>query len=168
MWAKKIEERILNVKRRASRNERKQLKEQGVLVPKGKAGRKKKSPTTTAVPEMPEGETVESLEVQQKELQQLSKKTPPDLHKIRELMDSTFPKRRMEVLKDDVRVWKLLINYPPLKEYKGNEASRESIHSSLKPNFVLPCFYPIYFFSVHLPCRVEFTFLNEPFAASYC
>jgi hypothetical protein len=53
---KEIEERILNVKRRAARNERKQLKEQGVLEPKGKAGRRKNISTTTAVPGIPEGE----------------------------------------------------------------------------------------------------------------
>ena len=38
-------------------------------------------------------------------------------------MDTTFPFRRRDVLLNNVRVWKLLKEYPPLENGNGSEVS---------------------------------------------
>lgn len=122
-WSKKIKERLLNLKRKVSRAEKKKFQEQGVEIPKGKPGRKRKSKQGeqiyTAVPAIPEGETEETIEMVHQELKDLCKSGRGDLNKINQLMDATFPKRRRDILTKNLRVWDLLKQYPPLQEKKG-------------------------------------------------
>ena len=112
-WAKKIEDRILNLRRRDARNER---KDDGVFLPKGKPGRKKKERKGETV-----GETPETIELQRKKLLAIHKKGVYDLKEVAVLMDNTFAQRRRDVLVNDTRVWKLLQDYPVLKDNRGTQ-----------------------------------------------
>jgi hypothetical protein len=56
LWATKIEERVLNL-RRASRNNKRKYLEEGIVIPKGKSGRKRsRKQAMVALPSIPEGE----------------------------------------------------------------------------------------------------------------
>ncbi len=44
-----------------------------------------------------------------------------DLAQVKNLMDYTYPKRRRDVILDNTRVWKLLQDYPFLKDDKGTQ-----------------------------------------------
>ncbi|XP_028408234.1 uncharacterized protein LOC114530819 [Dendronephthya gigantea] len=118
-WAKKIEHRILSHRRRDARNERKRLQEHGVVLPKGKPGRKKKKRKEDPLPTIPDGETPETMESQRKKLLAIHSNGVYDLKQVAMLMDNTFAQRRREVLVNDTRVWKLLQDYPGLKDNKG-------------------------------------------------
>jgi hypothetical protein len=72
---------------------------------------------------MPEGDTPETIAEMQKELKELCKSGSSDRDKIRQLMESTFPQRRRDVLTLNVKVLDLVKQYPPLEERKGTEAS---------------------------------------------
>ena len=117
-WAKKIGERLPNIRRRISRNER---KTHGVVT-KGRPGRKKKN-VHVIVPSIPDGETVETLETQKKELIEMYRKGSNQLSKVEVLMDNTFPIRRQTVLVEDTRVWQLLQQYPFFRDDKGVQVS---------------------------------------------
>ena len=119
-WAQKIQERVLNLRRRSSRNEKRKLLEEGIVVPKGKPGRKKTKITPT-LPEFPEGETEETLEEQRKQLVKMANQGTQDLVRVKVLMDNTFAKRRKDVILNDTRVWMILRDYPFLKNSKGVE-----------------------------------------------
>ena len=96
----------------------------GVQIPKNKPGRKRKSLSYTCnIPYIPEGETEETIETQRKEMMKINMNGTQDFPKMKLLMDNTFPKQRRDVLQDSVRVWKILEEYPCLKEAKGVEAS---------------------------------------------
>lgn len=94
-----------------------------MVIPKGKPGRKKRKAQTTALPSIPEGETEETLEAQQKVLVGMWRDGKHDLPRVKALMDNTFAKRRREVLINNLRVWQLLNKYPFLKDCKGVEVS---------------------------------------------
>lgn len=122
VWVAKIQERILNLRRRAARHEKRKFLEEGVVIPKGKSGRKKaKKDKRVELPSLPEGETDETLEVQRIQLVQMFNEGSKDLTRVKVLMDNTFPKRRRDVLLTHARVWKLVKDYPFLKQ--GNEVS---------------------------------------------
>lgn len=116
-----MEERILNLRRRAARNERKKHEENGVQLPKGKPGRKRKSLNHASIPDIPEGETEETMEDQRKEIIKIHRNGTQDLPRIKTLMNNTFPKRRRNVLQDNARIWQILEDYPCLKDDKGIE-----------------------------------------------
>lgn len=121
-WAKKIQERVLNLRRRSARNEKRKFLEEGIVIPKGKPGRKKTKIVST-LPSFPEGETEETLEEQRKQLVQMSNQGSQDLTRIKVLMDNTFAKRRRDVLLNDTRVWMIVRDYPFLKNSKGVEVN---------------------------------------------
>lgn len=121
MWAEKINERIWNLKRLASRNEKKRLKEEGVVVPQGQPGRKAKKSSSSELPPTIEGETRDTLESQRLELQKVWKTSPRVAQQIRTLMEKTFPLRRSFILKEDVLLWRILQDYPAFQDAKGNE-----------------------------------------------
>jgi hypothetical protein len=124
IWANKIEERVLNLRRRASRNNKRKCLEEGVVIPKGKPGRKRsKKQATVSFPSIPERETEETIKAQKKLLVEMFNNGSQDLTKVKVLMDNTFPQRRREVLISNVRVWKLLNEYPFFKNGKGVEVS---------------------------------------------
>ena len=88
---------------------------------KGKPGRKKQVLAANIIPGIPDSETVDTLQDQNQQIQQKCCKGSPDLSTIRMLMDATFPLRRREILTNNLRVWKLLKEYPPLENGNGNE-----------------------------------------------
>lgn len=94
-----------------------------VATVKGKPGRKKQQSATSIVPAIPDGETAETPEEKKKLLQESCQESSSDLKLLRQLMNSTFPLRRREVLLTNVRVWKLLKEYPPLESSTGSEVS---------------------------------------------
>jgi len=61
------------------------------------------------------------------------------------LMDATFPLRRREILTNNLRVWKLLKEYPPLENGNGNEVIKTFL-------------VPVFFFSLY---GKEFNAKNE-------
>lgn len=90
-----------------------------MVVPKGKPGRKKKQGKNNTVPVIPDGETNETLEIQRQKLVEMFRKGSRDSVQVKVLMDNTYPKRRRDVLLENTRVWKLLQDYPFLKDDKG-------------------------------------------------
>lgn len=115
---------MLNLRRRAARNDRKRYQEDGVVLPKGKPGRKK-AVKGVIIPAIPDGETEETIETQRKELVEMHKNGTRDLLRIRMLMDNTFAKRRRDVLINSTRVWQLLQQYPCLKNGTGTQIKGE-------------------------------------------
>ena len=116
VWVTKIQERVLNLRRRAAKHEKRKLLEEGVVVPKGKAGRKKmKQEEREELPMLPEGETEKTLEAHRNQLVQMFNEGSKDLTKVKVLMENTFPKRRKDVVVNHTRVWKLVKDYPYLK-----------------------------------------------------
>ena len=71
MWVRKIQERFANEKKKFAKAEKKRMQEQGIEVPEGKPGRKRKHANVSVVPAFPEGETEETLESQRKQLVQI-------------------------------------------------------------------------------------------------
>ena len=108
------------MRRRAARNEKRKYLDEGIVIPKGKPGRKK---TKATLPSLPEGETEETSEEQRKKLIHLFNNGSQDFQKVKVLMDNTFAKRRQDVIKNDARVWKIVRDYPFLKNAKGVEVS---------------------------------------------
>lgn len=117
-WSKKIQERVLNLRRRLARNEKRKFLEEGIVIPKGKPGRKKTKIMST-LPIYPDGETEETLEEQRKQLAQMFDQGSQDLARIKVLMDNTYARRRRDVLLNDTRVWMIVRDYPFLKNGKG-------------------------------------------------
>lgn len=116
---------MANSHKRANKNVNKKLYQlegdAATETVKGKPGRKKQQSASSTVPAIPDGETMDTLEEKKKHLQECCKEGAPDLKAIRQLMNSTFPLRRREVLMTNVRVWKLLKDYPPLENSTGSE-----------------------------------------------
>ena len=104
------------MRRRAAKHEKRKLLEEGVVVPKGKAGRKKmKQEEREELPMLPEGETEKTLEAHRNQLVQMFNEGSKVLTKVKVLMENTFPKRRKDVVVNHTRVWKLVKDYPYLK-----------------------------------------------------
>ena len=97
------------------------MEAEGIAVLKSKPGRKKKQLKKTAIPCIPPGETEETMNEHQRKLVELHRKGNPDYTQVKLLMDNTYPKRRREVLHNNIRVWKLLQDYPFLKDNNGNQ-----------------------------------------------
>ena len=107
------------MKKKLAKAERKALEADGMVVPKGKPGRKKKQGKNNTVPVIPDGETNETLEIQRQKLVEMFRKGSRDSVQVKVLMDNTYPKQRRDVLLENTRVWKLLQDYPFLKDDKG-------------------------------------------------
>ena len=103
------------MKKKLAKAERKALEADGMVVPKGKPGRKKKQGENNTVLVIPDGETNETLEIQRQKLVEMFRKGSRDSVQVKVLMDNTYPKRRRDVLLENTRVWKLLQDYPFLK-----------------------------------------------------
>ena len=113
-----------NLNKRASKARKELYQAEGEPVPlKGKPGRKKKQLAATIAPTLPDGQTSEALEEQKKQIVECCQEGSPDLRLVHQLMDSTFPLRRREVLLNNARVWELLKEYPPLGNSIGTEVS---------------------------------------------
>ena len=94
------------------------MQEDGVVLPKGKPGRTKER-KVDALPDIPDGETPETIELQRKKLLAIHNNVVYDLKQVAILMENTFAQRHQDVLVNNTRVWKLLQDYPVLKEKKG-------------------------------------------------
>ena len=102
------------------------------MVTKGKPGRKKKvSHPAAVVPAIPEGMTSETYLEQVKTIQSEWKKGKKDYTLLRELMVSTYPMRRREILTQNVWVWKLLQDFPTFGSSSGSEVFNFQILSFL-------------------------------------
>ncbi|XP_046864437.1 uncharacterized protein LOC124458470 [Xenia sp. Carnegie-2017] len=125
LWANKIADRVLSLRRRASQAQKRKRLEEGVLIPKGKPGRKSKKSACNSLPSLPEGETKAAIVIQQKQLVEMFNIGSQDLSKINVLMNNTFAHRRRDILVNNTRVWKLLHDYPFFKHTKGVELKAE-------------------------------------------
>ena len=70
-------------------------------------------------PQIPEGETLQTLPSYCLKLLDMTQKGIKDLGATKQLMDLTFPKHRRNVIEDNTRVWKILEEYPCLKDGRG-------------------------------------------------
>ena len=78
--------------RRAAKHKKRKLLEEGVVVPKAKAGRKKMKQ------EEREEKTEKTLEVHRNQLVQMFNEGSKDLTKVKVLMENTFSKRRKDAV----------------------------------------------------------------------
>lgn len=122
------------MRKRSARHEKRKFQEQGVPVSKGKPGCKKVSSKKPIIRIIPDGETEETLENQRKKLVEMYRKGTQDLSQVKLLMDNTFSKRRRDVLLG--RVWKVLQDYPFLKDDKGIQMKAELARILDKENLV--------------------------------
>ena len=120
-WAKKIKDRFENLNKKKNREMRKLFIPEGQEVPKGKLGRKKAIHPSSVIPAIPEGVTDDTYEEQRKEIVTQWRKSKKNYSLIKELMSSTFPMRRREVLTQNVRVWKIMEDFPNFASSSGNE-----------------------------------------------
>lgn len=93
------------MKKKLAKAERKALEADGMVVPKGKPGRKKKQGENNTVLVIPDGETNETLEIQRQKLVEMFRKGSRDSVQVEVLMDNTYPKRRRDVLLENTRVY---------------------------------------------------------------
>ena len=105
-WAKKkIKDRFENLNKKKNRDTRKLFIQEGQEVPKGKPGRKKAihpSSVIPAIPAIPEGVTDDTYNEQRKQIVTEWRKSKKNYSLLKELMSSTFPIRRREVLTQNV------------------------------------------------------------------
>ena len=123
---------MANLNKWANKARKEPYQIEGEPVPsKGKPGRKKKQSAATIVPALPDGETSEALEEQKKQIVACCQEGSPDLHLVYQLMDTTFPLRRREVLLNNARVWELRKEYPPLGNSTGTEVSLPTLFQTV-------------------------------------
>ena len=100
----------------------KMCRQEGLEVQKGKPGRKKKTPHPSAIiPAIPEGETDDTYQEQKKRIGMEWKKSKKDYNLLRDLMASTFPMRRRKILTKNLRVWKIMEDFPNFGSSMENE-----------------------------------------------
>lgn len=95
--------------------------QEGQEVPKGKPGRKKAIHPSSVIPAIPERVTDDTYEEHRKQIVTEWRKSKKNYSLIKELMSSTFPIRRREVLTQNVRVWKIMQDFPNFASSSGNE-----------------------------------------------
>ena len=119
-----------------NRDIRKLFIQEGQEVPKGKPGRKKAIHPSSVIPAIPEGVTDDTYNEQRKQITEW-RKSKRNYSLLKELMSSTFLIRR-EVLTQNVRVWKIMEDFPNFASSSGNE-----VHSffscKLKPISTVHC-----------------------------
>lgn len=116
--------RIHNINKKVNKGAKKVLyQSDDDAVVEVKCGRKKAQSPTVTIPAIPDGETDDTLHEQKKELKELCSRGSPDLRKVKHLMDTTFPIRRKSILTENMRVWELVKDYPPLEFNSGSEVN---------------------------------------------
>ena len=102
---------------------RKKYQQEGLEVQKGKPGRKKKAPQPSAViPAIPKGTTEHTYGEQKRTISVEWKKSKKHYNLLWDLMTSTFPMRRREILtKNLLRVWQIMEDFPNFGSSSGNE-----------------------------------------------
>ena len=117
---KKIKDRFENLNKKKNRDIRKLLLQEGQEVPEGKPGRKKVIHPSSVIPAIPEGVTDDTYNEQRKQITEW-RKSKKNYSLLKELMSSTFPIRRQEVLTQNVRVGKIMEDFPNFASSSGNE-----------------------------------------------
>lgn len=142
-WAKKIKDRFENLNKKKNKEIKKAFQQERKEVPKGKPGRKKSIHLTSVIPAIPEGETDETYAMQKKRISDQWKKNKKDRSLLRNLMISTYPMRRREIITMNLRVWQVLEAFPPLGSSTGSEVD-----------------YSVYLYSMHVICTLISTIFN--------
>ena len=117
---KKIKDRFENLNKKKNRDMRKLFLQEGQEVPEGKPGRKKAIHPSSVIPAIPEGVTDDTYNEQRKQITEW-RKSKKNYSLLKELMSSTFPIRRQEVLTQNVRVGKIMEDFPNFASSSGNE-----------------------------------------------
>ncbi|CAB3983858.1 RNA-directed DNA polymerase from transposon BS [Paramuricea clavata] len=86
---------------------------------------KKSIHLTSVIPAIPEGETDQTYAMQKKRISDQWKKNKKDRSLLRNLMISTYPMRRREIITMNLRVWQVLEAFPPLGSSTGSEIRAE-------------------------------------------
>ena len=116
---KKIKDRFENLNKK-NRDMRKLFIQEGQEVPRGKPGRKKAIHPSSVILAIPEGVTDDTYKEQRKQITEW-RKSKKNYSLLKELMSSTFPIRRQEVLTQNVRVGKIMEDFPNFGSSSGNE-----------------------------------------------
>ena len=118
-----MKDRFENLNKKKNKEMKKFHQQEGLEVPKGKPGRKKKATHPSAViPAIPEGVTEETYAEQRKRINdEWSKKSNKDYNLIKGLMGDTYPMRRREILTKNLRVWEILDQFPIFASKSGSE-----------------------------------------------
>ena len=117
-----MKDRFENLNKKKNKEMRKIYQQEGLEVPKGKPGRKKKAPHPSAViPAIPEGVTEDTYGEQKRRISEEWKKSKKDYNLLRDLMATTFPMRRREILTKNLRVWQIMKDFPNFGSSSGNE-----------------------------------------------
>ena len=117
----KIKDRFENLNKKKNRDMRKLFIQEGQEVPKGKPGRKRAIHPSSVIPAIPERVTDDTYEEQRKQIVTEWRKSKKNYSLLKELMSSTFPIRRWEVPTQNVRVWKIMEDFPNFAFSSGNE-----------------------------------------------
>ena len=116
--------RIHNINKKAKKGAKKLLyQSDDDAIAKVKCRRKKAQSPTTTIIAIPDGETGNTLDEQEKGVKRAVLQGSPDLRKVKHLMDTTFPIRRKSILTENMRVWELVKEYPPLEFNYGGEVN---------------------------------------------
>ena len=116
--------RIHNINKKAKKGAKKLLyQSDDDAIVKVKCRRKKAQSPTTIITAIPDWETGETLDEQKKGVKRAVLQGSPDLRKVKHLMDTTFPIRRKSILRENMRVWELVKEYPPLEFNYGGEVN---------------------------------------------
>lgn len=118
-----MKDRFENLNKKKNKEMKKFYQQEGVEVPKGEPGRKKKATHPSAViPAIPEGVTEDTYTDQRKRIRdEWSKKSNKDYNLIKDLMIDTYPMRRREILTKKLRVWEILDQFPNFASKSGSE-----------------------------------------------
>ena len=102
---------------------RKMYQPEELEVQNGKPGRKKKAPHPSAViPAIPKGTTEDTYGQQKRTISVEWKKSKKDYNLLWDLMTSTLPMTRREILtKNLLRVWQIMEDFPNFGSSSGNE-----------------------------------------------
>ena len=100
--------------------------QEGLEVEKGKPGRKKKAPhLSDVIPAIPEGVTEDTYQEEKKRLGvEWKKPKNKNYNLLRDVMVSTFPMRRWEILTKNLRVWEIMDDFPNFGSSSGNEVCK--------------------------------------------
>ena len=112
---KKIKDRFENLNKKKNRDMRKLFIQEGQEVPEGQPGRKKAIHPSSVIPAIPEGVTDDTYNEQRKQITEW-RKSKKNYSLLKELMSSTFPIRRQEVLTQ-----KIMEDFPNFASSSGNE-----------------------------------------------
>ena len=116
-------ERPISILEQKEQGNAKNVSARRVRSPKGKAWKEKKAPhPSAAIPAIPKGTTEDTYGEQKRTISVEWKKLKKDYNLLWDLMTSTLPMRRREILtKNLLRVWQIMEDFPNFGSSSGNE-----------------------------------------------